>query len=108
MRQPNLFCSPDETVGDYNSQVWNFANLYVGGNGNIPTPYATNPTLTSMCFALRAVLKIKKDLGPNHQVHAPAQGAEVDPVTEDDFKFVLDNLPDFKHYQMPPSADLTF
>jgi len=51
-----------KTVANWNSQVWKFKNLYVGGNGVIPTPFAANPTLTSMCFAIRSAYKIAQDL----------------------------------------------
>ncbi|KAJ6600287.1 putative pyranose oxidase [Mycena vulgaris] len=51
-----------KTVANFNSQVWNFSNLFVGGNGTIPTPFGANPTLTSMCLALRAAHKIAQSL----------------------------------------------
>jgi choline dehydrogenase-like flavoprotein len=51
-----------ETVANFNSQVWDFSNLFVGGNGTIPTPFGANPTLTSMCLALRAAYKIAQSL----------------------------------------------
>ncbi|KAJ7304641.1 putative pyranose oxidase [Mycena albidolilacea] len=51
-----------KTVANFNSQVWNFSNLFVGGNGTIPTPFGANPTLTSMCLALRAAYKIAQSL----------------------------------------------
>jgi len=51
-----------KTVANYNGQIWNFSNLYVAGNGVIPTPFGTNPTLTSMCLAIRSAYKISQDL----------------------------------------------
>lgn len=52
----------DESVANFNSQVWHFRNLYVAGNGIIPTPFGSNPTLTSMCLAMRSAYKISEDL----------------------------------------------
>jgi choline dehydrogenase-like flavoprotein len=50
-------------VADTHCKVYNFSNLYVGGNGVIPTGFAANPTLTSIGYAVRSAEHIIKSLG---------------------------------------------
>jgi len=64
-----------ETVGNFNSQVWNFTNLFVAGNGTIPTAFGANPTLTSMCLAFRSVYKISELLTKDEYPPATAEDA---------------------------------
>ncbi|KAI0265044.1 pyranose 2-oxidase [Gloeopeniophorella convolvens] len=54
---------PETSVVNRDCRVHDISNLYLGGNGVIPTAMACNPTITSVCYALHASDVIAKRLG---------------------------------------------
>ena len=97
-----------ESVADFNSQVWDFKNLYVAGNGTIPTPFAANPTLTSIALALRATRNIVKALHADpagKNLKAPVPSEKLEPTPKEYLKWLTDkhdaDFPNHKDLHTP-------
>jgi choline dehydrogenase-like flavoprotein len=63
------------SVCDNRCRVWDTENLYVAGNGLIPTETAGNPTVTSVALAIHAAGDIVARLGSRAAVQAELQSA---------------------------------
>ena len=99
-------------MADYNSLVWNTKNLYVAGNGVIPTAFASNPTLTSMALAIRSAASLMEYLSPSEgKKGSSGTGPATTPTSAEELKWLVDkeneNYPKHKELRELENVVLT-